>query len=76
MQWEYFVHTISLVGGFFSPSGDVNPMEMTNVLNHYGYQGWELVSAFDTNAHQGGSRLAVLLFKRPVVPMAPVGPVR
>jgi hypothetical protein len=70
MQWEYVVHTLN-VTGFFT-SGHVNPQELQHVLNHYGYQGWELATSFDTSSGQGGSRLVVLTFKRPLV--APVVP--
>jgi hypothetical protein len=65
MQWEYFVHTLDIFSVF--STGHVNPREMQDVLNHYGHQGWELVSAFDTSAGRGGSRLIVLTFKRPLV---------
>lgn len=61
MRWEYFVHTLD-AGGTFS-QGNVNPRELTDLLNWYGNQGWELISAFDTNS-SGGTRLIVLTFKR------------
>ena len=64
MRWENYVHTLN-VEGLFS-SGHVNPREMQDVLNHFGHQGWELISAFDTNTGSGGSRLVVLTFKRPL----------
>ena len=73
MRWEYFVHVFN-VQGMFS-TGHVNPREMQDAMNYYGQQGWELVSAFDTNSGQGGSCLVVLTFKRPLAPM-PVVPVR
>jgi hypothetical protein len=34
-------------------------------LNEYGRQGWELVSVFDTNAGDGGTRFVLAVFKRP-----------
>lgn len=69
MQWEYYVHTIS-AAGFFT-TGEVDPREMSNVLNWYGRQGWELVSAFDTNRPQGGTLYIVLTFKRPLAAGTP-----
>jgi len=72
MRWEYFVHTINVEGVF--SSGKVNPRELQDVLNHYGNQGWELVTAFDTNTGRGGSRLIVLMFKRQLQTLEPVMP--
>ena len=72
MRWEYFVHTMNVAGVF--SSGNVNPRELNDTLNHYGNQGWELVSAFDTNSGHGGSRLIVLTFKRPMGAYEPVMP--
>lgn len=34
-------------------------------LNEYGAQGWELVSVFDTNAGDGGTKFVLAVFKRP-----------
>jgi hypothetical protein len=33
-------------------------------LNNMGEMGWELISCFDTNLLQGGSRLVIAVFKR------------
>jgi hypothetical protein len=74
MRWEYYVHTIA-AGGVFS-QGNVNPVELVNILNFYGGQGWELVSAFDTNSGHGGTRLIVLTFKRPLDEVALAIPAR
>jgi hypothetical protein len=74
MRWEYYVHTIS-ASGMFS-QGHVEPRELTNLLNFYGNDGWELVSAFDTNTAHGGTRLIVLTFKRPHQLAAPPLPTR
>ncbi|QQE13380.1 DUF4177 domain-containing protein [Planctomycetota bacterium] len=64
MKWEYKTHTID-IRGFFS-SGNVDVSETDRVLNHYGQHGWELISSFDTNHHDGASKLIVMIFKRPV----------
>lgn len=74
MRWEYYVHTISASGVF--SQGHVEPRELTDILNVYGNDGWELVSAFDTNSGHGGSRLVVLTFKRPRALSAPPLPGR
>ena len=62
LTWEYFTHSINL-SGFFT-SGNVTPQAVTDALNWYGAQGWELVSAFDTNRPDGGSQTLLLIFKR------------
>ena len=36
-----------------------------SMLNSLGSQGWELISAFDTNQTNGASREVVAVFKRP-----------
>jgi hypothetical protein len=70
MRWEYFVYAMNVQGVF--SSGKVNPRELQDTLNFYGNQGWELVTAFDTNTGRGGSRLVVLTFKRPLPALEPV----
>ena len=67
MRWEYFVHTINVEGMLPVFSGKVKPNELQDLLNEYGLDGWELISAFDTNAAQGASKLIVLTFKRPII---------
>ena len=67
MKWEYkTIKTIKtdttglVVGGKF----DQNSFEQ--ILNGFGEQGWELVSAFDTNMEGGKSRHVVAVLKRPI----------
>jgi len=61
-QWHY--ETVKVKpGGFLG--GLVNTDELRDLLNQMGTQGWELVSAFDTNFGQGSSREVILIFKRP-----------
>lgn len=60
-QWEY--KTIKYkTGGFLG--GKVDPEQFEHELNQYGFEGWELVSCFDTNLSQGQSRDVIIVFKR------------
>lgn len=60
-QWEY--RTVKYqTGGFLG--GKVNEVELDELLNSYGYEGWELVSCFDTSQSQGQSRDVIMIFKR------------
>ncbi|KKO52632.1 DUF4177 domain-containing protein [Paenibacillus sp. DMB20] len=60
-QWEY--KTVKYqTGGFLG--GKVNEDELNELLNSYGYEGWELVSCFDTSQNQGQSRDVIAIFKR------------
>jgi hypothetical protein len=62
MQWEYQVVNVfdkSWMGGV------VDGGEVMGQLNALGAQGWELVSAFDTNQGHGASRAYVFILKRP-----------
>lgn len=63
MLWEYLTHTVPTEGIFLT--GHVDPRRVSQDLNRLGDDGWELVSAFDTSWAKGGSRLIVLIFKRP-----------
>ena len=63
VQWEY--KSVSFdVGGFWG--GVLNTSEFDRATNQYGQEGWELVSCFDTNYSQGGSRYIIAVFKRPL----------
>ena len=60
--WEYM--TIMLgAGGFFG--GAVSGDTLTAKLNELGAEGWELVTAFDTNMLHGRTRDVVAVLKRP-----------
>jgi hypothetical protein len=61
MAWEYMVHTLDAQEAF--SSGEIRPRELQNVLNRHGKEGWELVSAFETESGRVGN-LVVLTFKR------------
>ena len=64
MQWEYLVHTVSAEE--LVSAGQIRPREMEDVLNQYGRQSWELVSALESQDGPGESRLIVFTFKRPL----------
>jgi hypothetical protein len=60
-RWEYKsikVETKGFMGGI------LDTQEFDGELNRLGYEGWELVSCFDTNASQGMSREVIAVFKR------------
>jgi len=63
-RWQYHTHSIQSGGVFVT--GAVDTKRVSHDLNWYGEQGWELVSAFDTNAGHGGTHLLVFVFKRPI----------
>jgi hypothetical protein len=64
MFWEYevYVAQVGKEGLFVFPQLD--PAQFKAALNYYGAQGWELVSIFDVNMLQGGSKQVVATFKR------------
>ena len=64
MKWEYKVIKIDTKGFFLGGEFDQNSFEQ--ILNELGEQGWELVSAFDTNVEGGKSRHVVAMLKRPI----------
>jgi hypothetical protein len=62
MKWEYRALKIEpkgLLGGI------VDAGEFERALNELGNQGWELVTAFDTNLSHGASREVIAVLKRP-----------
>ncbi|UVI27494.1 DUF4177 domain-containing protein [Paenibacillus spongiae] len=62
-QWEY--RTLKYkTGGFLG--GKVNQEELDELLNSQGYEGWELISCFDTSMTQGQSKDLIMIFKRRV----------
>ena len=63
-KWEYKTEKVD-VGGWLS-SGVLDTSMFDSMLNSLGNEGWELISAFDTNQTQGASREAVAVFKRPM----------
>jgi len=63
-RWDYY--TIVLEPGMFS-GGEVDAEKLQETLSELGRDGWELVSLFDTNRHQGGTAQVVGVLKRPRV---------
>lgn len=61
-RWAYL--TLVLETGFFS-NGKMDAESFQEKLDEHGREGWELVSVFDTNAHQGATTQVVAVFKRP-----------
>lgn len=62
MKWEYqtlMLRATGLMGGKFDAA------QLDRAMNDLGQQGWELVTAFDTNEAYGSTRDVVVLFKRP-----------
>lgn len=59
--WEYKTLKYA-TGGFFG--GKIDHEEFEVELNNLGYEGWELVSCFDTSMSQGASRDIIVVFKR------------
>lgn len=62
-HWEY--KTIKFKTKGFISGGNLDEEDLENQLNELGFQGWELVSAFDTNKIHGTSNYIVAIFKRP-----------
>jgi hypothetical protein len=61
--WEY--KTVELAAEMTFLGGKVDPAKLDALLNDLGRQGWELVSAFDTNWGYGATRFVLAIFKRP-----------
>ncbi|MBI3097476.1 MAG: DUF4177 domain-containing protein [Planctomycetes bacterium] len=68
-MWEYTVLRLAAEAGMFDVGGNFDAQALSRRMNGLGQQGWELVTAFDTNTIKGATRDLVLLFKRPI-PMA------
>ena len=62
MQWEYFTHDIKI--GQIDTMGEFNAKSVTEILNWYGSQGWELVSSFPSAHYDGGTTHLGFIFKR------------
>jgi hypothetical protein len=62
-RFEYQTLTFE-TSGFWSGGGKLNVTQLTEQLNQLGSQGWELVSIFDTNMHEGQTRQVYAVLKR------------
>ena len=64
-KWEYQSIKLAATGWF--PGGEVDEGELDSNMNALGRDGWELVSAFDTNTAQGQSLDVIVIFKRKLI---------
>lgn len=64
MKWEYKTLNLDIQGGWRGVP-KVDPVKIDEALGDLGREGWELVSAFDTNVGAGMSYQLVAIFKRP-----------
>jgi hypothetical protein len=62
MQWEYKTLMLAATGWL---GGKLDQARFDQSLNEFGREGWELVTAFDTNQGYGQTRDVVAVFKRP-----------
>ena len=60
--WEYRTIKVGTKGMW---GGILDTSSFDALLNQLGSEGWELVTAFGTNLHNGASREAIAVFKRP-----------
>ncbi len=64
MTWEYRTVVFDVSGWLIG--GKLDGQGFNDRLNQLGEEGWELVSVFDTNHTQGGTRDVVAVLKRPL----------
>lgn len=64
VRWEYTSLKFATESGFLSAT-DFDNDDLTNRLNQLGSKGWELVSIFTINRHEGGSKFVNAVLKRP-----------
>lgn len=62
MMWEYRVVKVAATGW---SGGKLDENVFTAYMNDLGNEGWELVTAFDTNQAYGATRDVIAVFKRP-----------
>jgi len=62
MKWEYKTVKQKAKGLM---GGKVDEVQLDAMMNNLGRDGWELVSAFDTNEAYGNTRDVIVIFKRP-----------
>ena len=65
-RWEYEVFTFEVSKEGFIVRPKMEGAAFRDQLNAYGLRGWELVSTFDINMLQGGTKQVVATFKRPL----------
>jgi hypothetical protein len=62
-RWEYVTLKIDVDRYIRRP--DIREADISKHLNHFGGDGWELVSMIDVNAGEGRTCDLVAVFKRP-----------
>lgn len=60
--WEYLTLQLAATGWFLGGKLDVDALNLR--LNELGREGWEMVSAFDTNMLHGQTREVMVILKR------------
>lgn len=67
MGWEYHTEVFDFSSeAFISQGGLFNSDKFNFEMNRLGWDNWELVSVFDTNRVQGGTRYVIAVMKRPL----------
>lgn len=61
-NWEY--KTIDIETGSWISSGEIEPAKIDREMNHWGDQGFELVSVIPVSTGSVGTKKIVLFFKR------------
>lgn len=69
--WEYETLVMQVAKEGLVVRPELNVPDFKSRLNEMGRLGWELVTVFDINMLQGGSKQVVATFKRPVAPATP-----
>lgn len=64
-RWEYLTLKCRTDTGFFTGT-NFDTETFDDQLNALGAKGWELVSIFEINRHEGGSKFVNAVLKRPV----------
>lgn len=65
MGWEYQTLQFDFDAEVFITQGGLfNSQKFNHELNRLGWDGWELVSIFDTNQIKGGTKFVVAVLKR------------
>jgi hypothetical protein len=60
--WDYKTMKLTADGSWLG--GKIDETKLEARLNELGRDGWELISAFDTNMAQGQTRDVIAIFKR------------
>ena len=61
MIWEYKTIKLAATG---LVGGKINELQLDQIMNDLGQQGWELAAALDTSEAYGNTKDVVVIFKR------------